>query len=508
MGRRYLSGDLVIGVDGGTESLRAGVFDLAGKPLGYVSVPYETRFPQPSWAEQDPEDWWQAMGSAVRRVLVETGTSPDRIAAICHDATSCTVVALDANGRALRPALIWMDVRAGEQAARVAGSGDPALKVNGAGHGPVSAEWMIPKALWLKDNEPDTLSRAATVCEFQDYLNLRLTGRRVASINNASIRWHYQHRDGGFQQPLLARLALEDLLDKWPREVLALGEVIGPVIDSAAAHLGLNRGTPVVQGGADAFIAMLGLGVIDPGALALITGSSHLHLGMSDRPFQGRGIWGTYADAVLPGLHVIEGGQTSTGSIVNWFRRLVGGGLDLETLGREAATLPPGAEGLIVLDHFQGNRTPHTDPNSRGVISGLTLKHGPAHVFRAIMEGVAFGTELILETMREHGYRPSHAAVCGGATRSPLWLQIHADVSGLPLDVTEVPDAPALGSAILAATGAGLHADIPSAVRAMVRVARRIEPDAGRHAVYREIYQSYRETYPVLAPVLHRQART
>ena len=324
---------------------------------------------------------------------------------------------------------------------------------------------MVPKALWLKENEPETFDAATHICEFQDYLNFHLTGRMVASINNASVRWHYGSRDGGYQPGLLGRLGLEALLEKWPREVLPLGDVIGGLTAAAADHLGLPAGLPVAQGGADAFIGMIGLGVVRPGRLAFITGSSHLHLGLSDAEFHGKGVWGTYADAVIPGLHVVEGGQTSTGSVVNWFKTMLGDEVTYDSLNADAARLPPGAEGLIVLDHFQGNRTPHTDPNSRGVISGLTLKHGPAHIFRAIIEGISFGTELILETMRATGFEPRDVVVAGGATRSDLWLQTHADVSGLPLSLTKVADAPALGSAILAAVGAGPLRRHPDRVR-------------------------------------------
>ena len=501
-----MAGPYLIGVDGGTESLRAGLFDLSGTPLGFASTQYKTEFPNPGWAEQDPRDWWRALGGSVRQVVAEAGVAPTDIAAIALDTTCCSVVALDGQGEPIRPALIWMDMRSGSVTERVAGCGDPALKVNSAGAGPVSAEWMVPKALWLKENEPETFDAAAHICEFQDYLNFHLTGRMVASINNASVRWHYGSRDGGYQPGLLGRLGLDALLEKWPREVLPLGDVIGGLTAAAADHLGLPAGLPVAQGGADAFIGMIGLGVVRPGRLAFITGSSHLHLGLSDTEFHGKGVWGTYADAVIPGLHVVEGGQTSTGSVVNWFKNMLGDEVTYDSLNADAARLPPGAEGLIVLDHFQGNRTPHTDPNSRGVISGLTLKHGPAHIFRAIIEGISFGTELILETMRATGFEPRDVVVAGGATRSDLWLQTHADVSGLPLSLTKVADAPALGSAILAAVGAGLYDDIPTASDEMVQVTRQIDPDPARHEAYRPYYEAYKDTYPALADVLHRQA--
>ena len=493
----------VIGIDGGTESLRAGVFSLTGEPLAFASSPYDTAFPHPAWAEQNPEDWWQALGKAVRAAVNQAGIRPDQVDAVALDTTSCSVVLLGEDHRPLRPALIWMDVRAAEETKAVLATGDPALVLNSGGAGPVSAEWMLPKALWLKRHEPDVFARAGAVCEYQDYLNLRLTGRLAASITNASIRWHYRARDGGYAPSLAAALGMPELIDLWPKDVLPLADVVGKLTPEAADHLGLPPGTPVAQGGPDAFIATIGLGVVRPGSLALITGSSHLQLGMSATEVHGRGIWGSYADAVVPGLHVIEGGQTSTGSVIAWLRRLLGEGVDFDTLNAEAAAVPPGSDGVLVQEHFQGNRTPYTDARSRGVVAGLSLSHGRGHLFRAVMEGIAFGTELIFETMRQAGCGPTRVVAAGGAARSPLWLQIHADVSGLPLVLTRVPEGPALGSAVIAATAAGHYPDLPTASDAMVQIDRQVDPDPAAHAVYREVYQRYKALYPATQPIHH-----
>ena len=492
-----MSEPYLIGIDGGTESLRAGVFDLEGTPLAFASTPYQTHFPQPGWAEQDPRDWWTALGQSVRQAIELAGVPCEAIAAMAVDTTCCSVVALDDKGEPLRPCLIWMDLRSAPQTQKIVATADTALQVNSNGAGPVSAEWMIPKALWIADNEPDIFAQATTVCEFQDYINYHLTGRWVASINNASVRWHYDRQRGGTPATLLEQLGLNALADKWPAEVLDLGQVIGGLTPRAADHLGLPPDLPVVQGGADAFIGMVGLGVVRPGSLAFITGSSHLQLGLSATPFHGTGIWGTYADALLPGLHVVEGGQTSTGSVVNWLKNIYGVP-DYEELNREAQKIPPGAEGLIIQEHFQGNRTPHTDPQSRGAIHGLTLKHGRAHLFRATIEGIAFGSELILETMRHNGFVPDRIVLAGGATRSELWLQIHADVANLPLTLTQVADAPALGCAILAAVGAGLFADVETAADQMVKISRVIEPQSSNHAAYQPFYEAYKATYAAL----------
>lgn len=497
-----------IAVDGGTESLRARVYDLSGRCLASEADPYETIFASGARAEQDPEDWWRALGRSVRRAVAGSGVAPDAIEAIALATTSCTVVALDRDARALRPSIIWMDVRAGEEAADVLATGDPALIVNGAGQGPVSAEWMIPKALWLARHEPDVFDAAHTICEYQDFMTIRLTGRRIASLNNASIRWHYNTDLGGWPTGLLARLDLGALQDKWPGEVAAPGEVVGELTAMAAEHLGLPRTVKLVQGGADALIGMIGLGVAQPGQLALVTGSSHLQFGVSEKPVNFPGLWGAYPNAVYPDRYIIEGGQSSTGSILQWLGRMMNGTIDLAALNAAAAEIEPGADGLIVQDHFQGNRTPYTDPLSRGALVGLTLAHGPAHVFRAIIEGIGFGTRAILDQMAEAGFSGRTVTAGGGATASDLWLQIHADTSGLPVSVPVSIDSPSVGAAVLAAHGAGRFNTIDEGIAAMVKPGRTIDPRPRETALYDEIYQQYRALYPALKGVRDRKAET
>ncbi len=491
----------VIGVDGGTESLRAGVFDLQGNALAFESTAYQTTFPQSGWAEQQPAEWWSALGRSVRGAVQASGVAPADIGAMAVDTTCCSVVALDECGTALRPAMIWMDVRSQAQAQRVAATGDPALVINGNGRGPVSAEWMLPKAAWLKAHELRTFNAAETICEYQDYLNLHLTGRCVASLNNLSVRWHYRARDGGLPRSLLQAMDMPELAGKWPQEVLPPGAPIGPLTAEAAVHLGLAPGTLVVQGGSDASVAMIGMGVVDAGSMALVTGSSHLQLGLSTQAFHGAGIWGTYADAVIPGLHLVEGGQTSTGSVVNWFRTLAGRDASYEELSREVAAVPPGSEGVLVQEHFQGNRTPHTDPLSRGAITGLSLRHQRGHLLRAIMEAVAYGSRLIIETMRTNGCVVEGLTVAGGVARSDVWLQIHADILGMPLSLVHTTEAACLGSGILAAVGAGAFASIPDAARTMTRIVRVVEPGQSG-AIYDEHFQRYCRLYSALRSIV------
>jgi len=489
-------------VDGGTESLRARIHDLQGNCLGSCAVAYPTDFSAGARAEQDPADWWRNLVEATRGAVADADIDADRIEAMCCATTCCSVVALDENGDALRPALIWMDVRASAEAESVLATGDAALALNGQGAGPVSAEWMIPKALWLKRHEPQTVERAHRICEYQDYLTYHLTGEWAASLDNVGLRWHYRNDAGGWPVSLVESLGIAELLDKWPPRVVAPGEVVGTLSAKAAEALGLSTKVKLVQGGADALIGMIGLGVAQPGQLALITGSSHLLFGVTREAMHAPGVWGAYADIVYPDRYVVEGGQTSTGSIINWLGRLSGGPLDFESLNRRAAELPPGADGLLVQDHFQGNRTPHTDAASRGAIVGLTLAHEQHHLFRAIMEGIGLGTRTILDAFRNAGYTGTEITVGGGASASPLWLQIHADTAGVPVVTPDSPDAPSNGCAILAAYGAGHVDSIDDGIATMVSPGRRFEPIAANVTAYDELLGRYQALYPALKGVL------
>jgi ribulokinase len=504
-------GPYLLGVDGGTESVRVGIFDRGGNPVVFAGQTYALHHPRPGWAEQDPVEWWSSLLTATKKAMSEGAVSPEEIAGISCDTTTCTVVALDGRDEVLRPAIIWMDVRAADQARRVQETGDPALKYNGFGS--VSAEWMPCKALWLKENEPETYENAKHICEYQDWMTHRLTGEWTASINNTSFRWYYDRDEGGWPESLYESIGIGEVLKKFPQKVLDMGTVVGSLRREAAEELGLPEGIPVAEGGGDAFVAMVGLDVLEPGKTALITGSSHVMVGQAAEPIHGAGFFGAFTDGVVPGQYTIEGGQVSTGSVVAWFKNRFAkaateeaarrGGDPYDVLNEWAAEIPPGSEGLVVLDYFQGNRTPYTDPLARGVMWGLSLRHGEGHIFRAIIEGVCYGTEHIFRTMREHEFEPKEIVAAGGPTKSDLWMQMHADVSNLPISFTMVGDAPALGSAILAAVGAGIYPDVQVAAKNMVHVERTIEPDPQRHEEYRFYVDKYVETYPKMKDLMH-----
>ena len=495
------SGPFVIGVDGGTEGIRVCVYTLNGDALAVASESYKTHFPAPGQAEQEPQDWWRALCVALPAAISKAKIDASSISALAVDTTCCTVCCLDKDGEPLRPALLWMDMRAEVQASKVAATNDAGLIVNNSGLGPVSAEWMIPKALWIKENEAEIYHKTHTLCEYQDYMNYRLTGEMCSSVNNTGVRWHFQHENGGIPRTLLNALDANELIEKWPEKSIVPGAIIGPLCKTAARELGVPESIKVVQGGADAFIAMAGVGVVEPGDMALITGSSHLHLMITDTPKHAEGMWGSYSDVLRKGTHVVEGGQTSTGSVISWFRRNFAPQMSYRHLDSEANLVPVGCDGLIAQEHFQGNRTPYTDANSFGAISGLTLQHTRGHLYRALLESVALGSRLILETMHLNGVLPDNIVMCGGVTRSPVWSQIHADVIGKPLKIAATDCAPALGCAMFAAIGTGYYKGLSEASAAMTKCEHTIFPNMKVHERYSEIYDHYRAIYPALKSI-------
>lgn len=492
----------LLGIDVGTQSLRACLFDVTGRLVGEAVERYPTMHPRPGWVEQDPADWLGALQTSVARVVAESGVPAAEVAALSYGCTSCTVVAVDETGQALRPGIMWLDERARHEAERITATGHPVLRFGGGREGKESPQWMLPKAMWLASHEPETFTRARWLIEQTDLLTFHLCGRWTVSRSTAAAKWHYVSHLGGYPASLLAQLGWEHLAVKWPADVRPVGAPLGPVTPAFAQATGLSPRTLVVQGGVDAHAGMVGVGAFAPGDMALVIGTSSCHMAQAAEPIFAD-VWGPYAEAVADATYTLGGGQSTTGSIMQWLRDLYGlERFSHEDLDRLAAALPPGSEGLVALDFFQGNRTPFKDPLAKGAVWGLTLRHGPAHLWRAFYEAVAFGTRAILENLECHGYRVERLLAAGGGTKSPLWMQIHADISGRPVQLTESEQPTALGAAIWAGLGAGVFADYGEATRSMVRLGRVFSPDAGLADEYGFYYRRYLETYQRLGPLM------
>jgi FGGY-family pentulose kinase len=497
----------VLGIDAGTTSLRAGLFNLQGEPLHFYDQDYTTLYPQAGWAEQRPADWWHALVTAVRGCLAASDVDTSRVIGLAIDAP-CDILFTDASGNPLTDSIMWMDLRATQQAQQLTATHDPVLRYCG---GDVPAEWPVPKALWLKQQQPALWEQATYLVEQMGWLTWRLTGTWAIPLNSAAAKWHYRANaddttPAGWPLSLLQSVGLEDLPLKVPGAVVPMGVKAGELTTQAAQELGLRVGIAVSMSGIDAHAGMIGMNVLAPGTLALITGTSTCQLVQSPGPVIDPGLWGPFEDAVVSGDWTIEAGQASTGGTVRWLLDLLGGALPAgaeryAAADAAAAAIKPGADGLTLLDFWQGSRTPIKDPRARGTIWGLTTAHGPGHLLRAVYEGTAYGNRHILEKLGELGVPTTHITACGGGTRSALWLQILADVAGVPLTLTTVPDAVSLGSAICAAVGAGAYPDLQTAGREMVHPGVTVEPDLSTHALYDEGYALYKETYNALAPL-------
>lgn len=503
----------LMGIDFGTESVRVALFDTKGTPITFAATPYKTTHPRPGWAEQSPDEWLACLTASCHRVMENSGISASKILGISYDATTMTVVPLDQEGQALRPAIMWMDVRATEQASRMAGIDTVAKLYNGDGNAPASAEWYPFKTAWLKENEPDIYNKAYRIVDATEWVTHVLTGEWTVSINTAAHRMYYNRDKGGWPTDLYEGLGIGDVFEKLPENVVDLGERVGTLSSRAATRLGLLPGIPVAQGSADAWAGQIGLGVVVPGKLALITGSSHVITGQSAEAIHGAGFFGSYTDGVVRGQYTVEGGQVSTGSVMKWFKDKFApdlmeaaerAGLNVyDVLNMKSANIAPGADGLIVNEYFQGNRTPYVDGKARGNIYGLSLHHGPEHLYRAIQEGICYGTAHNLRVMEAQGYVPEEIVAAGGATRGRSFVQMHADVTGVPITLTEVGDAVALGSSMMAAVGAGVYSDLQEAADNMVKVHETIEPRKEIHEEYQFYLERYMELYPKVQDTIH-----
>jgi ribulokinase len=491
----------VIGVDCGTQSLRAVLYRTDGTLLAESSYPYETTRPRIGWAEQNPEDWWTALCRTVPDCVARAGLAPDDIAAIACDGTSFTGVFCREDGTPLRPALLWMDLRAAEEAREIEQTQDPILDYCGRR---MSAEWMTPKALWVRRNEPEVYGETERLIEGVDWLIHRLTGRWVTSTSNASGKRHWTP-DRGWPAAFYERIGLPELVDMSPDEVVYVGEPLGTLTPGAAQTLGLGTHCIVAHAGMDGWIAPAGMNSLGQGCAALTLGTSTVVVAETKTPVLIEGVMGPFPEGIRKGYSVYEAGQTSGGSVVGWFADLCGVTLGSEAhrqIEDEAATLPPGSDGLVVFDAFQGNRTPYFDPLARANVCGLTLNHGRAALYRAILEGCAYGVRNVFEALERGGHRIQEVRVTGSGAANRLWCGIIATVTGRPLLVSTLTQATSLGAAACAVVASGAHPDLATAAEAMAPEFNTEWPGDGLE-VYDEYYGAYMETYRQMRETMH-----
>lgn len=530
---------LTLGVDVGTGSARAGLFDAAGALRGMGVCPIAMGTPQEDFAEQSSEDIWRACGVAVRAALTSAGASPDDVAGVGFDAT-CSLVVLDADDAPVTVSptgddawnvIVWMDHRATAQTLRIneaarAGGHEVLRYVGGA----ISVEMQTPKLLWLKEHLPASFQRAHRFLDLPDFLTFRATGDDTRSLCSTTCKWTYLARsaahDGaapGWQAAFFRDVGLGELADegfsRLGRRVAPMGQRVGGLTERAARELGLRAGTPVGASIIDAHAGGLGLlGMTLEGEaptpasldrrLALIGGTSTCHMAVSSEPRFIPGIWGPYFSAMVPDLWLTEGGQSATGALLDHTLATHALGAELardaaarglrptdllhERLDALAAGAPfPAAltRDLHVLPDHHGNRSPRADASLRGMVSGLKLTgslDALALLYLATVQALAHGTRHIVDTMNAHGYRIDTLIATGGDAKNAVFLREHADATGCRVVLPREPEAVLLGAAMLGATAAGRHPSLLAAMTAMSSAARIIEPAGGRIAAYHE----------------------
>ena len=515
--------DLIVAVDIGTGSARAGVFDRNGALLKRTEHPIAMRRPSADRAEHDSENIWQAVCIAVRAALAAAAVDGRRVAAFGIDAT-CSLVMRDGEGRPLAVSggedarwdtIVWLDHRALEEADICTATGHPVLAHTGR---VVSPEMEMPKLMWLKRHRPEQWAKAGFFFDLADFITWRATGSNGRSRCTTTAKWNYlAHAERPWSESFLQAIGLEDLLARGllPAETLAVGAPVGRLTAGAANDLGLDTDCVVATGLIDAYAGTFG--VLGPFAgepetlerqLALIGGTSSCIVAFSrDKKF-GFGMWGPYYEAVLPGWWLVEGGQSATGALLDHILRTHSAGGEpsaanhARVVGRIREMLKEEGEDfaarLHVLPDFHGNRSPLADPHALGVISGLALDasfDGLCRLYWRTSVAIALGIRHILDKLGECGYALDTLHVTGGHVRNPLLMELYRDVTGCRVVVPATEDAVLLGTAMVAAVAGGLYPDLPAAGRGMYPGGRELLPDAGRRRRYDRDYRRFLALY-------------
>ncbi|MDZ7910471.1 MAG: FGGY family carbohydrate kinase [Rhodococcus sp. (in: high G+C Gram-positive bacteria)] len=490
-------GDLVVAVDCSTTASKAVVFDAHGHALSSGRRAFATSQPSPGRHEQDPQDWWSATHAALRESL--SAIDPTRIAAVCVTTQRETFVCLGDDNEPVMPGIVWMDTRARDLVEELGTDVVHAMSGRPADNTP-----SMYKIAWLMRNEPDIMARVAKLGDVSAYLNMRLTGSWVTSHASADSTGLLDMSTLHWSETLAATVGIDSAV--FPG-VVPPGALIGVVSDEAAALTGLARGTPVIAGAGDGQCAALGAGLVDSTSVYLNMGTA-IVCGRPSVDYNWGRAYRTVA-AAYGNTYLFEAFTASGTYLINWFREnfepKFHGTVDSAESDTElcAERIPPGSEALLALPYWNAAQTPHWDPKARGALIGLTGRHGRAHIYRAILEGIAFEIKLEMTGLDSETEPIQQVFVTGGGSRSPLWMQIVADITGRPLTMCAEQETTALGAAMVAVVAVGLHPTMEAATKAMTHHDRKVFPNPETTARYDELWPIYRGLYDSLRPSLH-----
>jgi xylulokinase len=481
-----------LGVDVGTGSTKAVMTDAQGTVLASASRPHKTSSPRPEWFEHDADGvWWADFQELVKQLLAQ---HPGTVDALSVSGVGPVTLIADEQGKPLRPAILYgIDTRSKQEIEDLtARFGTESLLARSGNL--LTTQAVAPKLAWLARHEPDTWRSARRWYSTSGYIVGRLTGEYVVDHYTASTSdplYDLHTRDWWSEAWDVAAPNLERPRLAWP------GEVVGTVQPDAARATGLTAGTPVLAGTVDAMAESYSVGCRDVGDTMVMYGSTMFFIQTVALPPAHPALWS--ATGRTDETYSIAAGMSTSGLVTTWLADLLG--QDVGSLMSEAAEVPPGSAGLVLVPYFAGERTPLFDPDARGCWIGLTLAHTRGHLFRSALEGVAYGARHNIEAMTEAGATPRRLVAVGGGTRGNLWMQIVSDVTGLQQDVPTIAVGAAYGDARMAADALGVRTDTWNPVAA------RITPSLETHGVYHDLYGVYRRTYPATRDQMHVLAR-
>jgi xylulokinase len=504
----------LLGLDLGISTVKAGLFTLAGEMVGLESNEYLI-IPEGDKVEVDPDHYWTPVVESIRRLLAKWGGDPARIAAVSVSSHTETVIPMTREGKPARLALVWMDNRSQAEAEELRQQFGPQPVLELGGQPDITPLWPVTKFRWLSKHEPDTVRRTHKFLLPEDYLLYRLSGRFAAepSMWSSSLVLDIRTRKWSDELIAFGGIRTEQLPELFPS-----GTAIGHVSGACAAETGLSTKTAVVTGGLDHTCAGVAAGNIEPGVVTVSTGSVLALLTTVREPVADSSTPVPCHIHAAPERYCLLPWNQTGGLAFKWFKDRFVQGLAVSTepgapsiydvLVEEAADVPPGSDGLIMLPHLEGALFPEFDPNARGVFFGITLAHKRAHFVRALLEAMAFQIRRDLEGLTHLGVAARELRVLGGGAKSRLGAEIKAGVCGLPVVIPAQQEAGVLGAAILAAVGAGLYPDIATAAQAMSFGGEEVKPNPTHRDVYDRaynlyvaLYESVKDLYPQCAAV-------
>ncbi|MGM0876758.1 MAG: xylulokinase [Bacillota bacterium] len=480
----------LLGIDLGTSSVKTSVIDQDGIVCSSSSESYSIQTPFLNWAEQSPEDWWNATKKTIQHCLKMINGNKDEISGIGFSGQMHGLVMLDKKKQVIRPAIIWCDQRSQQQIQHIHSRVDKneiGVKTLNA----LSPGFLLPSLLWIKENEPEKYEKIDKVVLPKDYIRYRLIGEIGTDTTDGSGTLAFNTANREWANDLIKELELDNSFFPTYHEPY---EIAGTVTESASAETGLKAGTPVVFGGADQPMQAVGNGIITPGTISCTIGTGGQLLSPVDKPVY------DYSFRTNTFCHVdswyVLGANLSAGLSLKWLMQNILYEENYDKLNKEASRILPGSEKLLYLPYLNGDRTPHMDPNAKGMFFGLQLKHNRYHMTRAVMEGVVFSLRDSLEIFHTLQI-PIHKVIAsGGVVNSPLWLQILADIFQKEVYTTSTKEQACLGAAIMAGVGTGAFSSIEEAVGAMVKMSNHvIEPIKENMGVYSDQYELYKYLY-------------